>query len=181
MRVPKSANEITIAQYQEAEKILKSTEGIERNIQLIALFTGKTIQEVEALKLPEIADTVKSLKFLEKMDDLKAEPNRYFYIDSQRYSVILDVKKLTGGQFIDLTTYCKGGRIVENMHNILATLSYTGKKYTHEGFEARAELIKDKVKLATVWPIVVFFWVVWLEYLSNIQTYLKREEMMTKN
>jgi hypothetical protein len=108
-------------------------------------------------------------KLQAKMNFLKEDPEHTvvnkFEIDGVKYGLEPDLNLITAGVFIDSEQFQQNP--TENLHSTLALIyrpivSENGDKYDIEphkarGFEARAELFKEKLTIDVVLGTVLFF------------------------
>ncbi len=184
MGIPTSFNQVTIGQYIKADAIIGGDlDNIQKNIHLAMLFTGKSEEEICTKPIPEIAEMVNKLKFLYNASDLATKPNRKFMLNGVSYTICWDVKQLTGGQFVDLSNYCKSKEsIMENMHKIIAVMTYESRwlGYKYDKVDERAQIFYDDLPLSIANPMVVFFWNVWCKLLSSSQISSMLNEAKTR-
>lgn len=180
---------LTVGQYQELYKIHKSTdEDIDKAIASVAILTDKTRWEVEELPLMDFTGMSKEISILFSNPEVKSKVVKSVRINGKKYVVILNPRKLSAGQYIDLQTFLKGN-LIENLHRLMASLLIQVKysplnirgKYDGENHEKIAEGIQS-LKFSEIHSTCVFFSKLWTASIKAMETYLKKEwKKKTKN
>lgn len=104
MELPRSFNELTVRQFQEASRIIKFEDDLlERHIQLIALLTNQTIDWVESHTPAQVGEMAKQMDFLVKPEVNKKVKS--FIVQNKRiYKPILEMNKINWGQIKTIKT-----------------------------------------------------------------------------
>ena len=171
---------ITIEQLQELASI-NHFEGVERRIHQIAIVNRLDIDEVEEMSLKKILEEVKKLNFLNELPQEK--PMFAFKHMKKRYRLITNAQEMQGHHFIALQQI-KADDIIENLHKILAMLSYEvdifgyrikipkGKVATN--YEERCESFKT-LSCSFAYSYASFFLALYPQLLTATLAYLKQE------
>ena len=105
MQLPKSYNDLTVKQFQQASLILKEeTDLLERHIKLIACVTGREVSWVESHTPAQITEMCKGLDFI-SIPDLSKTIKKWVVSNKRVYRPIIGAEKLTAGQLIALKYY----------------------------------------------------------------------------
>jgi len=103
----------------------------------------------------------KGIEYISFINELPKETKIKNIIDinGQIYSGVLDVTKLTAGQYIDIKTFCKDSELIfENLANIMATIYVEeGEEYDGAKHASRARLFQEKLSIADVYGFALFF------------------------
>ena len=177
MALPKSWNELTVGDFIKIVPIINNQDyenNLERLIDIACALTGKPVAD---MSMNEIA----ALSFLSDPGKIETRLPRFFYLKGKFYKPITDFRNITGGQYIDLSSYCKNqDKIMENIHYLSAIVCdevswYGGKKkYDGEKLNEKAELFKQ-LPITVLYPITLFFCTNLLALTDAIQTYLEQE------
>jgi hypothetical protein len=121
---------LTVGQYQALYAIAKSEdEELEKSLQSVAIITGKTQDEVEAMPLNEfnalnrqIVSSINSLR-------LNTKPVSFLKANGRLYQVNYKIGTLRAGQNTELQHWLKEKDWIVNMDKILASVVVPVKKY----------------------------------------------------
>jgi len=121
MNVPKDWRQVTLKQYQEVVEIaLIDMDEIDKQVKILSILCNIDEDKILDLPIPSIKDYSNKIKFIYSLP----EPEKIFQsvkIKGQRFNVNLSVSKLSGGEYIDLSNYCKEQKeINSNLHNIIS-------------------------------------------------------------
>lgn len=175
-------HKISIAQYQEIARIETENE-LAKFIETIAIVINKDPEEIRNLPL------MTWKKLAQEMDFLKTEPESdiktRFVLDDTEYGLEPDMSLMSAGVFIDAEQFRR--EPIENLHRTLALvyrpiigedkIGYKIAPHEARGFEARAELFREKLSIEQVIGTVVFFSLLGME-LSIVSMDSLKEEMM---
>jgi hypothetical protein len=171
---------ITIEQLQELASI-NHFEGVERRVHQIAIVKRLDIDEVEEMSLEQILKEVEKLSFLNELPDDK--PLFAFKHYNKRYRLITNAQEMNAHHFIELQQI-KADDIIENLHKILAMLSYRvdifnrrvkiSKGKIAQDFEQRCEDFKS-LRCDIAYSYAVFSLAVYPLLLNATLSYLKQE------
>jgi len=174
MNIPKSWNEVTTEMYQSIYPIAISDEyenELDKVIDIAMVLLNTNINNIPIKEL-------KNLKFLLNPDSIDVKIPKTFAFKNRIYKTELDMSKIKGGQYIDLTSYTKEqDKIVANMHYLIAIMTrecnWIGMKkpYTADSMIARAEAFK-KLPITISYPLCVFFCQNLENSIISIQNYL---------
>src|ERR1051326_600665 len=104
MKLPKSFNELTVRQFQEATQIIKDeSDSLEREVKLIACLTGNSIEWVEKLKKSELVEYSKKVNAL-IIPNLEQRISKWLVVKGKLLRPNLNAESLTAGQLITLKT-----------------------------------------------------------------------------
>lgn len=154
----------------------------ERFIHLVALLSDKDVTEIKQLDLKSISQIRTAIDFIFHPELIEKRLPQYFLHRGKYYKVITDIRKLSAGEYIDLSTYTKDGND-DNLHNVMALFCYPcnwlgQRKKKPENF---AETLLD-LPITVCYPIAVFFYQNYNNSLEAIQDYLMKqmEEKITE-
>jgi hypothetical protein len=171
---------ITIEQLQELSSI-NHFEGVERRVHQIAIVNRLDIDEVEEMSLEKILKEVEKLNFLNELPQEK--PMFAFKHLKKRYRLITNAQEMHAQHFIALQQI-KADDIIENLHKILAMLSYEvdifgyrvkiSKGQVAQNFEERCEDFKT-LSCSFAYSYAFFFLALYPQLLTATLDYLKQE------
>lgn len=180
---------LTVGQYQELYKIHTSQDDdIDKAVASISILTGKPRWDVEEMPMAQFTSISQEIAILFSNPTIKPRVVKSVKIEKQKYAVILDPKKLSTGQYIDLQHFLKEN-MVENLHKLMACLlipvnylSIKGK-YDGENHEKISEGVQN-LKYVEIYSTCVFFSTLWTRSIKAIGTYLAKQmnrEMKSRN
>lgn len=127
----KSFEKLTVGEYQELYRIHRSDDDeLDKTVQSIAVLTGKTRWEVEDMDMDLFRSYSKRISVLFSAL-IEERPRKTIKVNGKKYSICLNPRKLTAGQYIDLQHFLKDNNIL-NLHKILACI-ITPKKIFGKG------------------------------------------------
>ena len=176
MRLPNKWSEVTLKQYQEVIEVsLIDMDEIDKHIKIISILTEQPEDKIADLPLPAIKSCIKWINFIYQTP-IQTKAKQKVKIGNRKYKVNLEVNKLSGGEYIDLTTYTKDKETINaNLHFIISIFlhevnifgrikksNYTtnAKGEFCQKLECRneiAEYIKDKITMDLVFNLSGFF------------------------
>jgi len=176
LKIPTKLSEIPIGQFIALQKIYTSAKpddvgdiewALTQNVQAVSILTGAKEEDIWELTGPQLKNIVKRITFLTDPKWDEKVTNR-ITIAGKVYVANLLINELTGGQYIDLSTFLKDP--VNNLHQIMATLylptkrNWYGKRvaipYDGKTHEERAKLFLDHMPVSVAYPCAVFFYTV---------------------
>lgn len=200
MKVPKSWDEITLNQYSEITDIIAvDMDELDRQVKILSILTGETEDYILDLDLTEVKKHIRDIRFIYSVPS-KAKVIQKIKIKGNRYFVNLNVRDITGGEYIDLMSLTKDkAQINSNLADIIAIFlkpinifGYHKRScyrkndngilvQTLESRTATAKLIKEHLKMSTVFSMSGFFLKNW-EALTKatLDSIIKTNEMKKK-
>lgn len=122
MRLPNSFSQLTVNQYQEANRILKSDDDfLDKSVKLISILSGKSIEWIESHTPKQIGDWYSSLGFLSDksgLDQSKVKP--YIVANGRVYKAVINMDDFSAGQLIALKHFEEQSNPVDFIHQQLA-------------------------------------------------------------
>lgn len=148
-----SWHQVSLSDFNKIIQIQKDSnlEEFEKNIKILTVLTDLTEEQLELMPVSDVKDLITKTSFLN--EDVPTVPLKKRYtINGKKYFLIQNIHKLTGAQFVDLTSFLKDPSEVENnLAWIIAILLLPiRKKYlvfnkTEKYSETELEIIKDSV------------------------------------
>jgi hypothetical protein len=147
----------------------------ERMIHLIAAISDKDISEIKQLDLKSLGEIRKAIDFIFHPELIEKRLPQYFIHHKKYYKVISDVRKLSAGEYIDLSTFTKDGSD-NKLHEVMALFCYPcnwlgQRKKKPENF---SEILLD-LPITICYPVAVFFYQNYNNSLEAIQNYLMKQ------
>ncbi len=180
-----SLAKLTVDQYQRLYAVQRSENtDLDKSIQSVAIITGKTPTEVEAMDFHEFKTKAKEIAVLFSGPIEQRMPHRYVKLVGKKYKVMTDIRDLSAGQYIDLQHFL-AGNMIENLHQIFACLlipeKFFGKgKYDGKNHEIISNSVLD-LPFIEVHSTCVFFLKFWNGSIKAIQDYLNKEFQKNPN
>jgi hypothetical protein len=179
MQIPKSFNDLTVRQFQEATQIIKDEPDLlERHIKLIACLTGNTVEWVEAHTPKQIGEMAKAMDFLSE-PKIEKRIVRWFVLKNKIFKPILKAESLTAGQVLSLKTFEEKSQgtskyLHEQLAIIFTPVNWYGKAKAYDASKHSeiAEIMLD-AKLGEVYGTLFFYSNVLKRLSPVIETYLK--------
>lgn len=175
-----SFNQVSIKLYKELKAITEDLNKgeLERSVEIVALLSGKSVDEVLHLPIPEFNQLVAETAFLDHPKlDLATTVPKFIKIGDQKFKLEIDVYKWETSRFIDFQTFIKDGSKPEDrmFSNVLACMLIPeGKGYgqDYDPLEI-AQLIEDSLDIITANQIFFYWQRRWLGSLKIIKKYLQ--------
>ena len=160
IKLPISWEAVTLKQFAALQSKLQQedTDAIERYIDIISILSNEKPSLI--MKMP-IDDLKKAIEYISFINELPKETRikNIIEINGQTYRGIIDVTKLTAGQYIDIKTFCKNSELIfENLANIMAVIYLEeGQEYEGTKHANRARIFQEKLNIADVYGFALFF------------------------
>lgn len=183
----KKYSQLTIKDFQRIKEVEGQTYDlpIDKEIAVLSILTGGSIDMLEGLPKYKLAELAKETSFFkEPLPDKLINKCR---IGLKRFKLELRPQNISAQQLILLNKYAETeDKSIENLHYIMATLSYEEKliglhKFDHD-FEKKAQLFREKMTIDIAYPLTVFFCATYAGWLEATETYLieKAKEVKAK-
>ena len=160
IKLPISWEAVNLKQFAALQSKLQQedTDAIERYIDIISILSNEKPSLI--MKMP-INDLKKAIEYISFINELPKETRikNIIEINGQTYRGIIDVTKLTAGQYIDIKTFCKNSELIfENLANIMAVIYLEeGQEYEGTKHANRARIFQEKLNIADVYGFALFF------------------------
>jgi hypothetical protein len=180
--------DITVGQFQMLYRISKD-EGLhylDKVTESVAVLSGKTVRQVEDMDMQEFNKlATRVTEILTK--EIVSEPKRVLKVNGKMYGITYEPAKLRAGQYIEIQHFLQGD-FIENLHYILASLTYPVKKtlfglrkgknnsMNHE----QISFDMQDVKMIDAYSACVFFCEVLKVSIEGLRDYLAKETGMKK-
>lgn len=156
-KCPRSWNEVTLKQFQEIEAYYDGKDKDFDVREVMHIFCGKSIDEVNALPVEFIDTIMTNLLFLQEKP-VEGKPSNSIVIGGVTYMVNI-MEKLKVGEYVAVDTVMKGDK-----HNYAAILAILCRK-EGEKYDSRfeAEVLDGRIKMyegvsvVDVLPVIGFF------------------------
>jgi hypothetical protein len=160
IKLPISWEAVNLKQFAALQSKLQQedTDAIERYIDIISILSNEKPSLI--MKMP-INDLKKAIDYISFINELPKETRikNIIEINGQTYRGIIDVTKLTAGQYIDIKTFCKNSDLIfENLANIMAVIYLEeGAEYEGTKHANRSRIFQEKLNIADVYGFALFF------------------------
>ena len=175
-------NQLTIKQFLKIKLISElEQDPLHRKVLILSEISGQSVDDIESMP---IGDMIEALKGLDKIENLQTDEKikLKFKVGGRRFIVKWKEQDLTSEQFIDVSHFCKDpDKILSNIHNILASVcverNWYGKELGYKGDKHKeiADLFHNEMKIATAYPIMLFFCKYYEALHRNILIFLESE------
>ena len=170
---------ITVKQFQELYFISEKWENdIDKSIKLVGVITGKTPDEVEAMKVGpfnRLCSKIQKQFELLGRDWMQSKPRKYVRIGKRLYRLHYDIERMKAGQYVDGMGFSK--ELVQNLHKILATMAepvnWRGKPYKLEHADVAADM--EEMNFEVAYHAAVFFYLLYQQSMVVTRPYLVRQ------
>ena len=177
---------VTISAYLQYKMVLEDPNitDFEKNLRILSVLCNISRETLNDLPANQIIPLFNKMEFLKTPPT--AEPEPYYDINGQKYALVMDVTKITAGQFIDLNHYTKDvNNLIYDIHLICATLllpvkPYKGKKlppvekYGESSTEERAEFLYEHMPIKEALGISNFFTCLYNLFIEITKIYLEQ-------
>jgi hypothetical protein len=179
INLPTSWEAVNLKQFAQLQaKLQDGTEDvIERYLDIITVLSGEKPSIVNQMPLEALKKAIDYVSFINHLPKETKIKNQ-FEINGQIYKGVIDVTKLTAGQYIDIKTFCKNtDEIFDNLANIMAVIyieegqEYEGTKHAH-----RARIFQEHLKISEVYGFTLFFSNLLNDLTADILDYTIREQ-----
>ena len=182
----KSWYDIKLHQLQEIHTLPKYDDKLDLMVNVLAILLDKDPADIEDMAVTDIMEEYSKWEFLKEPPQEKAIP----IIKTEKGRLgLIDLGKLTLGQYVDIEEYLSEGSIFDNIHKVLAVIylpvkkyNPITKKYTLEEYtidENREKLFLD-MGMDILYPMILFFYRIVKEFSIDFQRSLlemKKEEV----
>jgi hypothetical protein len=174
---------ITIGQYQEIYAINKQEgDDADKAVESVSILTGKTTRDIEEMPMSEFQVLSKSIVDALAIAQVKTTPSNYLRSGKKIYQINYIVQSYRYGQYVELQHWL-AGNLIENMHNILASIAIPVKKFLWIKLPAKNDSTKHKeiaddfkeVSFSEAYGCIVFFCRILSDSIKGIQDYLISE------
>lgn len=120
---------LTVGQFQALYAVQKSSQDeLDKMTDCVAILTGKTSAEVDDMPLSEFNAISAQIRqvFSQPMPEAKAK--QIIKANGKEYGITYEPGKLRAGQYVEYQGWIQGD-LVDNLHLIMASLSYPVKRY----------------------------------------------------
>lgn len=188
LNLPTGWHEVTLGQLIELDQIRtrEDLDDTERMTQTLSVLSGVDIDTVESLPYAYLIGKYSRLAWVASYPDTKPKRPR-FKLKGKMYRITTNPASLSAGEFATLQTLADDGRLIENLHRIVACLMIEqrkvrlgwedvryGKVEAAEQFHKKSELVRDNLSVADCYPYALFFSNLLPELLKVSQTYLEK-------
>jgi hypothetical protein len=160
INLPTSWEAVNLKQFAQLQaKLQDGTEDvIERYLDIITVLSGEKPSIVNQMPLEALKKAIDYVSFINHLPKETKIKNQ-FEINGQIYKGIIDVTKLTAGQYIDIKTFCKNtDEIFDNLANIMAVIYIEeGQEYEGTMHAHRARIFQEHLKISEVYGFTLFF------------------------
>ncbi len=169
LNIPTSLNEITLAQYQEFEKLNFDNQA-DVHQRMIEIFCQVPAYIARGMKATDVTEVCNSIN---NMFDTKHQLINTFSLNGQKYGFIPSLEDMTFGEYVDLDTFIGDN---ENLHRAMNVLYRPiqlkqGKRYTIQEYDPTTYDIAKEFPLSAVFGAVVFFYNLGTELSKVILSY----------
>jgi hypothetical protein len=189
MNVPTQWNEVTLKQYIEVADLMRvDIDELDRQVKILAVLSGVDEDELGRLSLPNLKKAIRAIQFI--YNKPKPKPiKQHIKIGTKKFSVNLDMRSISGGEYMDLTQLIKDKEMVtSNLPSIIAIFlhpvnyfgfrikdCYVDSVQTLDSRINTAKLIEDKMNMEDVIMLSGFFLNLWSVLIKDTADYSEKE------
>jgi hypothetical protein len=184
--------DLSVRKFVKLYEIQRDADGyeteVDKEVALLSVLHDKPEEYYLGMTLKEFAKAKAGLNII-SVDSVEPKPERYIKANGRVYAPLYDFKKLTGGQFVDATRFCKDPEaIIENLPKILASFCVPTKRtlfgrkklpYMSVDHEDVARDMEE-ASIYDAYSIALFFWAVWKGSLEITGDYLVKTAIAKK-
>jgi hypothetical protein len=179
IHLPTSWEAVNLKQFAALQNKLQQedVDVIEKYIDIISILSNEKPSIISKMPLDALRKAIEYISFINELPK-ETKIKNIIDINGQIYSGVLDVTKLTAGQYIDIKTFCKDSELIfENLANIMATIYVEeGEEYDGAKHASRSRLFQEKLSIADVYGFALFFSTLLNDLTKDILDYTLREQ-----
>lgn len=179
--IPDGWHEVNIKTYQE---ILNIDKDIHKDLsylkEIISILTNEDLEDIPIQQLNLVVNKLGWINILPDETKVKS----ILDIDNKQYGLISKFEQIRLGEWIDLEEYMNDYQ--NNLHILMAILyrpiiNGEVEKYDANTLIERSNIFKDNMMIGDVYASFVFFCLIGLHYINNLNHYLILQLMTTMN
>jgi hypothetical protein len=181
INIPQSLDDITLKQYKEYEKIIKSNKDDKNSerfiyLKMIEIFCGLPYEYANKMRLVDFERIVTQIT-----DILIKQPKLVtkFKMGDSTFGFIPDLEEMTYGEYVDLDTYIHDMNNIEKAMAVLYRPIVKEHKEKYLIDEYKGDLFHEamlNMPMSAVVSSVVFFWSLGIDCTSVMMNYLEEGE-----
>jgi hypothetical protein len=183
IKIPTQWSEVTLSQFEAAYDVEQSEFDnlIDQQVNWIAAITGAKVDELESLTVADISGIVKKMEWM-KSPNFTSKIPKFFICGGKVWEVTTEIELLTAAQYMELCTWMKDNPM-KNFDKIMATITVRkpywvlSGKYDASTHKERAQLFREKLSLAVIYPVSLFFFRKFTLLIKSIQESLEKERL----
>jgi hypothetical protein len=175
---------INVFQWQQIVSLFtkeKDLNELDLAVKAVAIIKGMTEHQIDSLPISELNPLLKSIDFIH--EEIKPQPAKFININGKRYKCIYDVRKIPAARYIESKHFAQD--VNGNLHKIAACLvmpmkkTWLGWKVDKYDASRHEEYAQDMLEapITSVLGSVVFFCLVYRNWIRALQDYLTKEMM----
>lgn len=176
MTIPTSWRQIYLPQFEAALLVEQTVydDEIDRQVEWIAALTNSTRDEIASLPFDQLTSIAKQLAWV-KNPQFNTRIPKFFTAGGKLWEVVHEINKLSAAQYAELCTWMKDDPM-NNLDKVMATITIQRKwwlfsgKYDGETHAERAAIFRKHLSLAVIYPISLFFSLVYTRLMLSVQT-----------
>lgn len=149
-------DDVSIEKYEQLLKASDCEDDLQRTINILAVLTDSTPQEIENINLEELNNLTKGTKWVNEFDFDKSDKPKTFKMEGIEYNVTRRVPDMTVAQYADFQAYF--GKTTEMEILLSIFVIPKGHKYG-EGYDMEdlQRSLKKHMPITTANSIIYFF------------------------
>jgi len=179
IHLPTSWESVNLKQFAALQNKLQQedVDVIEKYIDIISILSNEKPSIISKMPLDALRKAIEYISFINELPK-ETKIKNIIEINGQIYSGVLDVTKLTAGQYIDIKTFCKDSELIfENLANIMASIYVEeGEEYDGAKHASRSRLFQEKLSIADVYGFALFFSTLLKDLTKDILNYTLQEQ-----
>lgn len=176
MKIAKSWNSVSIAQFQQLQKLKEPT--YENQLITISILTGMELEQVEDLPTATIEKLLAGLDWMNTLPEPKQV--KQFRHGNSIYRFAASRHDITAGQFITVQDLFSGEDWISQLHNIMAALTVRYRILPPKRFEIKAkdyeytaDMFRREMPISVAYAYALFFSAYYPQLQRISQAYLE--------
>lgn len=194
MKIAQNWSEVSLKQYIEiAEISAVDMDELDKQVKILSILSNTPEDVICQMPLPQLKQAIRECQFIYTKP--KQEPIKQFItIGLNRFEVNTNLKKINGGEYIDLTGFIKDkSDVTKNLPQIIAIflhpvnwfgfrkkICYVNSSQTLDSRNRTAKIIEDKMMMDDVMMLSGFFLSNWNTLIKSTLSYSELQMKKTK-
>lgn len=176
---------VTIQTFQQLNNIAQSDlEDVDKAIEFVRIFTGKTADEVDKMNVKKFNKLCKKVLdiFENSMQNINdSKPSNWMWIGRKLFYINYNIAEISANKYVETAIFSQN--LIDNLHKVMATMVYE-TKLTWKGIKikpydpSKHERISDlmlKADFKHSYHVAVFFYQLLRNSIVSLKHYMEAE------
>lgn len=176
---------LTIQMFQKLNYVAQSDlEDVDKAIEFVRIFTGKTVEDVEKMKISKFNKICsKAMKSFEQaMDKINDDkPSNWLWVKGKLFYINYDIAEISANKYVETSVF--GSNIIDNLHKVMATMVYE-TRLTWKGIKLKPYDASKHAKIADMmleadfskcYHLAIFFYQFFKNSILSLKPYMEQE------